>query len=53
MNEARAISSNYADLVAVSTRIALAGVEITGPANGEPRDNSDILAFVKDMGSSQ
>ncbi|KAJ7052887.1 hypothetical protein C8F01DRAFT_1169192 [Mycena amicta] len=51
LHDALAVSPQYADLVSLATRQALAGVEITIPAaNGS---SSSVLSFTKDVGSSQ
>ncbi|KAJ7073128.1 hypothetical protein C8F01DRAFT_269171 [Mycena amicta] len=52
--DASAISQEYADLVSLGLRQALAGVEIT-VSNGSNGgyNTSDVLAFMKDLGNSQ
>ncbi|KAF7378302.1 hypothetical protein MSAN_00255600 [Mycena sanguinolenta] len=54
LQDARAISQNYADLVSLGARQAMAGVEITLSTfqNGS-FDFSDVKAFMKDVGNSQ
>ncbi|KAF7378318.1 hypothetical protein MSAN_00257500 [Mycena sanguinolenta] len=54
LQDARAISQNYADLVSLSARQAMAGFEITLSTfpNGS-FDFSDVKAFMKDVGNSQ
>ncbi|KAF7329563.1 hypothetical protein MKEN_00219200 [Mycena kentingensis (nom. inval.)] len=52
--DANKISSDYADLVSLGLRQALAGVEITVPRQSDGTYNtSDVLAFLKDTGNSQ
>ncbi|KAF7308235.1 hypothetical protein HMN09_00671400 [Mycena chlorophos] len=51
---ATAISSQYADLVALGLRQALAGYELTISAAADGAFNtSDLVAFMKDTGNSQ
>ncbi|KAI5892498.1 uncharacterized protein SCHCODRAFT_02626308 [Schizophyllum commune H4-8] len=53
MGEASNKSAEYADLVALGTRQALAGLEITVTnASDGTLDTSDIQAFMKDSGNS-
>ncbi|KAF7378321.1 hypothetical protein MSAN_00258100 [Mycena sanguinolenta] len=54
LQDARAISQNYADLVSLGARQAMAGIEITLSTfqNGS-FDFSDVKAFMKDVGNSQ
>jgi hypothetical protein len=53
VSDASLISSNYADLVSLASRQAMAGIEITvGTSNGKV-NNSDIMFFMKDLGNSQ
>ncbi|KAF7314821.1 hypothetical protein MKEN_00956500 [Mycena kentingensis (nom. inval.)] len=52
--DANAISADYADLVSLGLRQALAGLEITVPQLSDGSYNtSDVLVFLKDTGYSQ
>ncbi|KAL0578374.1 hypothetical protein V5O48_003626 [Marasmius crinis-equi] len=54
MKDASAISNNYADLVALSARQAMAGIDITIAKGTDDQWNmSDVKAFMKDTGVSQ
>ncbi|KAJ7144241.1 hypothetical protein C8R44DRAFT_143399 [Mycena epipterygia] len=54
LHDAGAVSQNYADLVSLATRQAMAGVEITLSTTADGSWNtSDVLAFMKDVGSTQ
>jgi hypothetical protein len=54
LQDATAISQNYADLVSLGTRQAMAGVEITlSMLQGGRFNLSDVMAFMKDVGNSQ
>ncbi|KAJ7875604.1 hypothetical protein B0H13DRAFT_2549988 [Mycena leptocephala] len=54
LQDAMAISQNYADLVSLGTRQAMAGVEITlSMLQGGRFNLSDVMAFMKDVGNSQ
>jgi hypothetical protein len=50
-----AISSSYASILSLTTRMVLAGTEVTVPTNlGSKKINgSDILTFVKDNGKTR
>lgn len=54
VSDANAISSQYADLVSLAARQAMAGLEITvgSDSNGKVNE-SDVLIFMKDTGNSQ
>ena len=53
MSDARQISDNYADLVALAARQALA-VDITVSKDSAGQWNtSDIMTFMKDVGNSR
>lgn len=49
VSAASSISSNYSDLLAMSSRLTMAGYEITAPKSNE----SDIMIFMKDTGISR
>ncbi|KAJ7064034.1 DUF1793-domain-containing protein [Mycena amicta] len=51
--DANAISQEYADVVSLGLRQALAGVEITVSSDGSSFNTSDVLAFMKDVGNTQ
>lgn len=52
MNSANAYSSEYADLVSLTARQAMAALEFTLPKNESGSwDLSDVKAFVKDLGN--
>ncbi|KIK65886.1 hypothetical protein GYMLUDRAFT_1027569 [Collybiopsis luxurians FD-317 M1] len=54
VSDANKISSNYADLVSLASRQAMAGMEITAGSDSNGKVNkSDILIFTKDTGNSQ
>ncbi|KAK7035330.1 hypothetical protein VNI00_011861 [Paramarasmius palmivorus] len=54
MTDGDAISTEYGDLLALSTRQAMAGLEITVSSLSENQWNtSDVKAFMKDTGISQ
>ncbi|KAJ7875615.1 hypothetical protein B0H13DRAFT_1632648 [Mycena leptocephala] len=54
LQDAVAVSQNYADLVSLGTRQAMAGVEITVPLmQGGSLNLSDVKAFMKDVGNSK
>ncbi|KAJ7831647.1 hypothetical protein B0H13DRAFT_1734851 [Mycena leptocephala] len=54
LQDATAISQNYANLVSLGTRQAMAGVEITlSMLQGGRFNFSDVMAFMKDVGNSQ
>ncbi|KAJ7927321.1 hypothetical protein B0H13DRAFT_2556868 [Mycena leptocephala] len=54
LQDAAAVSQNYADLVSLGTRQAMAGVEITVPLmQGGSLNLSDVKAFMKDVGNSK
>ena len=54
MRDASAISNNYADLVALGARQAMAGVDITVSKGTDNAWNiSDVKVFMKDTGVSQ
>ncbi|KAF7314157.1 hypothetical protein HMN09_00575000 [Mycena chlorophos] len=52
---ANAVSDEYADVVSLGLRQALAGVELTVSPSGKTGgfNTSDVLAFMKDTGNSQ
>ncbi|KIK65872.1 hypothetical protein GYMLUDRAFT_218622 [Collybiopsis luxurians FD-317 M1] len=54
ISDAQGISSDYADLVSLASRQAMAGMEITvgSDSNGQV-NKSDVLIFMKDTGDSQ
>ena len=52
MSEASAISSDYADLVALSLRPAFAAIDITVAKGSTGVNASDAKAYMKDLGSS-
>nr|GAT53591.1 predicted protein [Mycena chlorophos] len=52
--DANAVSAQYADVVALGLRQALAGYELTvSPSGGGGFNTSDLVAFMKDTGNSQ
>ncbi|KAJ7189656.1 hypothetical protein GGX14DRAFT_484556 [Mycena pura] len=54
LQDAGAVSQNYADLVSLATRQTMAGVELTVSTNSTGGwDTSDVMAFMKDVGNSQ
>ncbi|KAJ6567991.1 hypothetical protein DFH09DRAFT_1155589 [Mycena vulgaris] len=54
LQDAGAVSKEYADLVSLATRQAMAGVEITLSTTESGEWNfSDVQAFMKDVGNSQ
>ncbi|KAK7052731.1 hypothetical protein R3P38DRAFT_2763069 [Favolaschia claudopus] len=55
LQDASAVSAQYADLVSLATRQAMAGIEITLSTlnNGSSFNLSDVKAFMKDVGNSQ
>ncbi|KAJ6461899.1 hypothetical protein C8R47DRAFT_1225700 [Mycena vitilis] len=54
LQDASAISQEYADLVSLAARQAMAGVEITlSQLPGESLNSSDVQAIMKDVGNSQ
>jgi predicted lysophospholipase L1 biosynthesis ABC-type transport system permease subunit len=53
LQDARAVSQDYADLVSLAARQIMAGIEITVAAEKGGYDRSDVLAFMKDVGNSQ
>ncbi|KAJ6467832.1 DUF1793-domain-containing protein [Mycena sanguinolenta] len=54
LQDARAVSQDYADLVSLGARQAMAGVEITLSMSQNGDFNfSDVKAFMKDVGNSQ
>jgi hypothetical protein len=54
VRDASAVSQNYADLVSLATRQAMAGIEITLSTTASGEWNfSDAQAFMKDVGNSQ
>ncbi|KAF7335620.1 hypothetical protein MVEN_02216900 [Mycena venus] len=52
LQDARAVSQDYADLVSLAARQAMAGIEITVAAENGGYNTSDVLAFMKDVGNS-
>ena len=48
-SDASAISSNYADLVSLATRQAMAGMELTVGQDGSA---ANVMMFMQDTGSS-
>ncbi|KAJ3763359.1 hypothetical protein EV360DRAFT_33746 [Lentinula raphanica] len=54
VQDAKAISANYADLVSLASRQVMASIEFTvgTDASGKP-NASDVLFFMKDVGNSQ
>ncbi|KAF9255201.1 DUF1793-domain-containing protein [Marasmius fiardii PR-910] len=54
MTDASAVSSHYADLIAIGTRQTMAGIDITVAYGADGKWNmSDVKAFMKDTGTSQ
>lgn len=54
LKDAAAVSQDYADLVSLATRQAMAGIEITLSMLQDRSFNlSDVKAFMKDVGNSQ
>lgn len=54
LNAAREISDDYADVVSVAARQAMASVEITVSESSDGGWNtSDIMSFMKDVGGSR
>ncbi|KAJ7884201.1 DUF1793-domain-containing protein [Mycena olivaceomarginata] len=54
LKDAAAVSQDYADLVSLATRQAMAGIEITLSMLQDGSFNlSDVKAFMKDVGNSQ
>ncbi|KAK6987445.1 hypothetical protein R3P38DRAFT_2574899 [Favolaschia claudopus] len=55
LQDALTVSPQYADLVSLGTRQAMAGIEITLSTtdNGNRFNFSDVKAFMKDVGNSQ
>jgi len=53
MSEASAISSDYADLVALSLRPTFAAIDITVAKGSTSVNASDVKAYMKDLGSSR
>jgi hypothetical protein len=54
LQDAAAVSPEYADLVSLATRQAMAGMEITLSTLPDGSFNmSDVKAFMKDVGNSQ
>ncbi|KAL0571960.1 hypothetical protein V5O48_010000 [Marasmius crinis-equi] len=54
VNDASKISTNYADLVALSARQAMAGIDITiAKGNDNEWNMSDVKVFMKDTGISR
>ncbi|KAF7329559.1 hypothetical protein MKEN_00218800 [Mycena kentingensis (nom. inval.)] len=52
--DARKVSPEYAELVSLGLRQALAGIEITVPRKSDGTyDTSDVLSFLKDTGNSR
>ncbi|KAF7368334.1 hypothetical protein MVEN_00154800 [Mycena venus] len=53
LQDASAVSQNYADLISLGTRQAMAGLEITLSTSSDGTFNfSDVKAFMKDVGNS-
>ena len=49
LSDASALSSNYADLVSLAARQAMAGMELTV---GQDGSTADVMMFMQDTGSS-
>jgi hypothetical protein len=53
LQDASAVSQDYADLISLGTRQAMAGLEITLSTSPDGSFNfSDVKAFMKDVGNS-
>ena len=53
VTNASAVSSHYADLISLTARQAMAGVELTVGGVGPDWNTSDVKMFMKDVGRSK
>lgn len=53
IKNASVVSSHYADLISLTARQAMAGIELTVGGVGPDWNTSDVKMFMKDVGSSK
>ena len=54
VNDAKAISDEYADIVSLATRQVMGSLDITVSTGSDGKANaSDVMIFMKDIGTSQ